>query len=83
MFLHLLWGQPGGFDATFVKLSLAILSLDTKAHVAELSGVPATDELALTAVFPVDSIAKLDVVGVTTDGLRVRPLEAVAVISAL
>jgi hypothetical protein len=81
--LHFLWSQPGGFDATLVKLSLAIFTLNAKAHGTQLAGIPATDKLALTAVFPVYSIAKLDVVGVTADSLRVGPLKAVAVISAL
>lgn len=32
--LHRLRGQPGGLNATLVKLSLAVFALNAKAHVA-------------------------------------------------
>lgn len=70
-------GQPSSFYASFVKLSLAVGPFYTKAHAAQLASVPARNEFALTTIFSIHAIAKLDVICMAAHSLRKGPLHAI------
>jgi hypothetical protein len=60
-----------------------VLIANLKAQLLHLLRVPAADKVALVAVVFIDRVSYFDVVCETTDGLGIRPLEAVGVVSTL
>lgn len=72
--------HPCGLLAGIVHVALFV---HLEAQLRHLLQIPTARHDALATVFRVHGIAQLDVVCPAADGLRVRPLEAVAVLFAL